>query len=66
MRVHGLRSLSASISSKKLLHKLEAAIEKDIPALRRKIDLHPEIKAEEPEILDEETPDQPELSTEEM
>ena len=66
MRVHGLRSLSASISSKTLLRKLEAAIEKDIPALRRKIDLHPEIKAEEPEIPDEETPDQPELSTEEM
>jgi hypothetical protein len=66
MRDHGLRSLSASVSSKTLLHKLEAAIEKDIPALRRKIDLHPEIKAEEPEIPDEETPDQPELSTEEI
>ena len=36
MRVHGLRSLSASASSKKLLRKLEAAIDKEIPTLRRK------------------------------
>jgi hypothetical protein len=64
MRVHGMRSLSASISSKTLLHKLEVAIEKDIPALRRKIDLHPEIRAEETEIPDKEPLDQPELLTE--
>jgi hypothetical protein len=34
MRVQGLRSLSTSSSSKKLLNKLEAAIEKEIPSLR--------------------------------
>ena len=38
IRAHGLRSLSASSSSRKLLNKLEQAIEKEIPALRRKID----------------------------
>jgi hypothetical protein len=65
MRVHGLRSLSASISSKKLLRKLEAIIEKDIPALRRKIDLHPTLNAQEPEIPEEETPKSPKPPAEE-
>ena len=55
MRVHGLSSLSASISSKKLLRKLDSAIEKDIPALRRKMDLHPDFNPEEPEKPEEET-----------
>ena len=34
MRVHGLRSLSATSSSKKLLKNLEVAIDKEIPPLR--------------------------------
>jgi len=42
MRVHGLRSLSASASSKKLLRKLEAAIDKEIPTLRRKKETDPD------------------------
>ncbi|MBT7028640.1 MAG: hypothetical protein HN969_13875 [Verrucomicrobia bacterium] len=61
MRVHGLSSLSASISSKKLLRKLESAIEKDIPALRRKMDLQPDSKSEEPEKPEEETTAQTEV-----
>ena len=35
---YGLRSLSTSSSSRKLLQNLHQAIEKDIPALRRKVD----------------------------
>jgi hypothetical protein len=38
MRAHGLRSLSASASSKKLLRKLDVAVEKEIPSLRCRID----------------------------
>ena len=38
VKAHGLRSLSTSSSSRKLLKKLEHAIEKEIPSLRRKID----------------------------
>jgi hypothetical protein len=64
MRVHGLSSLSASISSKKLLRKLESAIEKDIPELRRKMDLHPDFKPEEPEKLEEQATAQTELPEE--
>ena len=51
MRIHGLRSLSASASSKKLLRKLEAAIDKEIPSLRRRKnpdqDPNPETQPEE-------------------
>ena len=46
IRVHGLRSLSASSSSRKLLKKLEQAIAKEIPALRRKIDFATSLKLE--------------------
>ena len=38
VQTHGLRSLSTSSSSRKLLKKLEHAIDKEIPAMRRKID----------------------------
>ena len=37
VRSHGLRSLSASTSSKKLLRNLQKSIEKEIPPLRRRI-----------------------------
>jgi hypothetical protein len=60
-----LRSLSASASSKKLLRKLEAAIEKEIPALRRRIDFDNESKHDEPESTDQEPNAAAELSTEE-
>ena len=63
MRVHGLRTISASISSRKLLRKLEAAIEKDIPALRRNIELHPNFKVKETGISEEEPLNHPGLST---
>ena len=65
MRVHGLRSLSASTSSKKLLRKLEAAIEKEIPALRRRVDFENESTHDEQETVKQEPSDNAELSTEE-
>ena len=65
MRVHGLRSLSASTSSKKLLRKLEAAIEKEIPALRRRVDFQNESTHDEQETVKQEPSDNAELSTEE-
>ena len=65
MRVHGLRSLSASTSSKKLLRKLEAAIEKEIPALRRRVDFENESTHDEQETAKQEPSDNAELSTEE-
>ena len=65
MRVHGLRSLSASTSSKKLLRKLEAAIEKEIPALRRRVDFENESTHDEHETVKQEPSDNAELSTEE-
>ena len=49
IRTHGLRSLSASSSSRKLLKKLEQAIEKEIPALRRKIDFDTSLQLEKPD-----------------
>ena len=65
MRVHGLRSLSASASSKKLLKKLEVTIKKEIPALRRRIDFDNESEHDEPETEDQEPNAAAELSTEE-
>ena len=53
IRVHGLRSLSASSSSRKLLKKLEQAIAKEIPALRRKIDFATSLKLEKPDEVSE-------------
>ena len=44
-----MRSLSASSSSRKLLKKLEQAIEKEIPALRRKIDFATSLQLEKPD-----------------
>ena len=53
MRVHGLRSLSASASSKKLLKKLESAIDEEIPSLRRRKDTNRDTN---PHAQPEETP----------
>ncbi|MEE2942284.1 MAG: dynamin family protein [Verrucomicrobiota bacterium] len=65
MRVHGLRSLSASASSKKLLRKLEAAIDKEIPSLRRRKDPDQDPNPEtQPEEIREPN-DTAQLSTEE-
>ena len=47
MRIHGLRSLSASASSKKILRNLEAAIEIEIPALRHRVDFENQSESEE-------------------
>ena len=44
-----------------LFDKIESAIEKYIPALSRKTELHTKIKTKEPEIQQEETSYQPEL-----
>ena len=55
MRVHGLRSLSASASSKKILRNLEATIEIEIPALRHRVDFeHRPIPEEEKSLKQEE------------
>ena len=53
IRAHGLRSLSSSSSSRKLLKKLEQAIEKEIPALRRKIDFATSLQLEKPDEVSE-------------
>ena len=53
IRAHGLRSLSASSSSRKLLKKLDQAIQKEIPALRRKIDFATSLKLEKPDKVSE-------------
>ena len=53
MRVHGLRSLSASASSKKLLKKLESAIDEETPSLRRRKDTD---QGTNPDAQPEETP----------
>ena len=46
---YGLRSLSTSSSSRKLLRNLQQSIEKDIPALRRKVDFTPSVNSDESE-----------------
>ena len=53
VKTHGLRSLSISSSSRKLLKKLEQAIEKEIPALRRKIDFTSSFQSDHDETPDE-------------
>ncbi|MEE2614747.1 MAG: dynamin family protein [Verrucomicrobiota bacterium] len=46
---YGLRSLSTSSSSRKLLRNLQQSIEKDIPALRRKVDFTSTVNSDENE-----------------
>ena len=46
---YGLRSLSTSSSSRKLLRNLQQSIEKDIPALRRKVDFTASISTDKNE-----------------
>ncbi len=63
MNTHGMRGLSASKSSKKLLGKLETAIDKEIPDLRCKIALHTEDVGEEEKSRAPQTADEDGLST---
>ena len=63
MRIHGLRSLSASASSKKILRNLEAAIELEIPALRHRIDFENQSASEEEKTVKQEENTDAHLST---
>ena len=63
MRIHGLRSLSASASSKKILRNLEAAIEIEIPALRHRIDFENQSASEEEKTVKQEENTDAHLST---
>ena len=65
MRVHGLRSLSASASSKKILRNLEATIEIEIPALRHRVDFENQSTPEEEKTVKQEDNDKAHLSTRE-
>ena len=63
LRIHGLRSLSASASSKKILRNLEAAIEIEIPALRHRIDFENQSASEEEKTVKQEENTDAHLST---
>ena len=63
MRIHGLRSLSASASSKKILRNLEAAIEIEIPALRHRVDFENQSASEEEKTVKQEENTDAHLST---